>query len=307
MEFHEIAIKVPCEQCETASAIANMVVPYGIYVEDYSDLEQGAEEIAHINLIDEELLKKDRSHCIIHVYITEEENVVESLSFLEERFTAAGVDYYIDQSVVCDSDWRDNWKKFFKVTNIGKRLVIRPSWEEFINTENRVVLNIDPGVAFGTGTHATTSMCLELLDRYVTNDVTILDIGCGSGILSMSGVMLGAKEAVGVDIDAAAVKVSTENAKLNNISDKCRFIKGNLADEVTGCYDIICANIVADAVISLLSDAKKFMHDNSLFICSGIIDTRAKEVIDALEAEGLEIVDSPEKDGWHAYSARIKK
>ncbi len=307
MNFREIAVSVPQKDCDTAAAIANMVVPYGIYVEDYSDLEQGAEEIAHIDLIDEQLLSKNRDICIIHIYITEEENTAEALAFLTERFAAAGIDFTVNEGNVNDADWRDNWKKFFKVTDIGERLVIKPSWEDYKNRDNKAVLNIDPGAAFGTGTHATTKMCLELLDKYTQSGNRVLDIGCGSGILSIAAVLLGAEKAVGVDIDATAVRVSKENAALNDISDKTEYIKGNLTDSISGKYDIICANIVADAILSLLGTVKEFMHDDTMFICSGIIDIRAEEVRAALSENGFAIIDAPKEDNWHAFAARLSE
>lgn len=169
------------------------------------------------------------------------------------------------------------------------------------------MLNIDPGAAFGTGTHATTKMCLELLDKYTQSGSKVLDIGCGSGILSIAAVLLGAKRAVGVDIDATAVRVAKENAALNDISDKTEYIKGNLTESVSGKYDIICANIVADAILSLLGTVKNFMHKDTVFICSGIIDIRAEEVRSVLSENGFKIVDAPKEDNWHAFAARLSE
>lgn len=140
MEWTEIKVTVPQENTDTAAAIANMTVPYGIYIEDYSDLEQEAEEIAHINLIDEELIAKDRTVSVIHIYISECDNAAEALEFLKERLTAAGIEYKAGSDGVNDSDWNENWKKYFHATEIGKRLTIVPSWEEYDNRENRVLL-----------------------------------------------------------------------------------------------------------------------------------------------------------------------
>ena len=215
MDWAEITIKIPTEYTEEASAIANMAVPYGIYIEDYSDLEQGAEEIAHINLIDEELLNSDRTHSIIHLYISKENNVKESTGYLTERLNSCNIPYVLEEDNISEEEWENNWKQYFKCTEIGKRLCIRPCWEEYDNKENRKILSIDPGAAFGTGTHATTAMCLEVLDEIITPGQTVLDIGSGSGILSISSVLLGAESATGVDIDPVAVKVAKENAKMN--------------------------------------------------------------------------------------------
>ena len=220
MNWTEITVAIANKDTDTAAAIANMTVPYGIYIEDYSDLEEGAEEIAHIDLIDEELVAKDRDTSIIHIYISECDNAAEALEFLKERLTAEGIGYKAEAVGVNDSDWNENWKKYFHATEIGEKLAIVPSWEKYDNKDNRTILQIDPGAAFGTGTHATTSLCLDMLQNYVDGDTEMLDIGCGSGILAVASVLLGAKNAVGVDIDAQSVKTARENAEINGVADK---------------------------------------------------------------------------------------
>ncbi len=304
MDWTEIKIKVPVEGTETAEAIANMAVPYGIYVEDYSNLEQDALDIAHIDMIDEELLQKDRTVSVIHIYISDEENPFEAVSYLKERYSAVGIKCEIDTDSISEAEWADNWKKFFKTTEIGEKLVIRPSWEEYQAPNGRVVLSIDPGAAFGTGTHATTRMCLGLLERYIYPDCTLLDIGSGSGILSIASVLLGAKHADGVDIDPVAVKVAFENAQKNSISDKVSFVKGDLCDKITDKYDVVCANIVADVIISLLENVDNFMKENSVFICSGIIDVREDDVKAAFAKFGFEIIDEETMENWRAFAVK---
>ncbi len=304
MDWTEIKIKVPVETTETAEAIANMAVPYGIYVEDYSNLEQDALDIAHIDMIDEDLLKKDRTVSIIHIYISDEENPLEAVAYLKEQYAAVGIACEIDTDSISEAEWADNWKKFFKTTEIGEKLVIRPSWEEYDNKQGRVVLSIDPGAAFGTGTHATTRMCLGLLERYIYPDCTMLDIGSGSGILSIAGVLLGSKHADGVDIDPVAVKVAAENAEINNMSDRVSFIKGDLCDKISDKYDVVCANIVADVIISLLENVDNFMKENSVFICSGIIDIRVNDVKAAFEKFGFEIIDEETMENWRAFAVK---
>ncbi len=304
MDWFEILITVPAAQTETAGAIANMTVPYGIYIEDYSDLEQGAREIAHIDLIDEALLAKNREESVIHIYLSPEARPDEALAFLQERLTAAGIPFTLSTGSVKESDWADNWKQFFKVTEIGERLVIRPTWEEYTSDGSRTVLSIDPGAAFGTGTHATTRICLELLEKYIKDGDRMLDVGCGSGILSIAALLLGAKQAVGVDIDPLAVKVAGENAALNRVDDRAEYICGNLADRVEGKYNLICANIVADIVMALTPDTGRFLAEDGVFICSGIIDLRGAEVEDCLRQNGFEILDMVERENWRAYAAR---
>lgn len=306
MEWTEIKVTVPQENTDTAAAIANMTVPYGIYIEDYSDLEQEAEKIAHINLIDEELIAKDRTVSVIHIYISECDNAAEALEFLKERLTAAGIEYKAGSDGVNDSDWNENWKKYFHATEIGKRLTIVPSWEEYDNRENRVLLHIDPGAAFGTGTHATTSLCLELLQDYIKDGSAMLDIGCGSGILAIASVLLGAEYAVGVDIDAQSVKTARENAAINGVSDRTEFIVGDLAEKVSGRFPVVCANIVADVVIRLLDGAEKYIADGGVLIVSGIIDIRENDVLEAAEKHGYEISQKRYRDNWCAFALRRK-
>lgn len=306
MNWTEITVSVEGKDTDAASAIANMTVPYGIYIEDYSDLEQNAWDIAHIDLIDEELIAKDREKSIIHIYISECDNAAEALEFLKERFTAEGIAFELGSVGVDDSDWNENWKKYFHTIEIGDRLAVVPSWEEYENKDNRTVLSIDPGAAFGTGTHATTSLCLGVLDECVANGMSVLDIGCGSGILAIASVLLGADKALGVDIDAQSVKTAKENAEINNISDKTEFIVGDLADKVTGKYNIVCANIVADVIIKLLPDVGQFMTEDGILIISGIIDIRKDDVLSAVRDNGFEIELEAYKENWCAFVLKQK-
>lgn len=305
MVWTEIKLKIPIARAEEAAGIANMVVPYGLYLEDYSDLEQQAVEIAHIDLIDEELLQKNRDEAIIHLYLPSNENARESLSFLKERFEAVHIPFQADTDTVDPKDFENNWKKYFKSTEIGRRLCICPSWEQYNNKENRKVLKIDPGAAFGTGTHATTAMCLALLDQFITPNQTVLDIGCGSGILSIAAVLLGAERATGIDIDPVAVKVARENAALNGLSEKTEFLVGNLNEKITSRYSVVCANIVADVIMALAPDVPGLLAPGGRFLCSGIIDSRAEEVRAALLRAGLQITNTVTESNWVAFAATV--
>ncbi len=305
MDWLEILITVPVERLEEAEAIANMSVPYGIYVEDYSDLEEGAWEIAHIDLIDEDLINKDRTKALIHIYFGEDENLIEAKSYLEERFRAVGMDFGIDTGFIAEESWRDNWKKFFKVTEVGEKLVIRPGWEKYTdNGSGRQVITIDPGAAFGTGTHATTRLCLELLEKHLSGG-RVLDIGTGSGILGIGAALLGADSVIGVDIDETAVKVANENAVINGVENITEFITGDLTDKISGRFNVVCANIVADVIIGLSATVKNFLEEDGIFLCSGIIDMRAEEVESALQKNGYTILDHLTKDNWHAYAVKL--
>ncbi len=299
MEYTEVKIEVKTEDTERASSIAIMTVPYGIYVEDYSDLEQGAWEIAHIDLIDEDLLEKDRSKSIIHIYIEEGNNPAEAVSFIEERLNAEKINFTVETDGVNSEDWQDKWKAFFKPQKIGNRLFVRPIWIGDYDSENRVVLNIEPGAAFGTGTHETTRLCLETLDKIIKDGDTVLDIGCGSGILAISSMLLGAKEGFGVDIDPIAVKTAKENGKMNNLSEpELTFVCGDLAEKVTKKYDVVVANIVADIIILFSTQVRAFMKPGATFIASGIIETRADEVVASLQSAGITIREKIEDNGW---------
>ena len=305
-DWVEILLKVSVADVDSASDIATMTVPYGFYIEDYSDLEQGAREIAHIDLIDEDLLQKDREHAIIHIYIEPTENPNEAVDFLKARLDAEKIVYSLDTENISEDDWANNWKQYFKPTEIGERLLILPEWESAPETE-RAILKLDPGAAFGTGTHATTKLCLQVLDKVVQGGETVLDIGCGSGILSIASLLLGAKSAVGVDIDSLAVKTAKQNAEKNDYYEpQFTAVQGDLAEEISGKYDICVANIVADVIIRLCENVVDYMNDGALFITSGIIDTRADEVYAALINAGFEVTERFESGGWVAFTAKAK-
>lgn len=300
MDWTEISVEVKTKDIDSAAAIANMTVPYGIYIEDYSGLEDEVMEIAHVDLIDEELLQKDRDVAKIHIYIDPEDNIEEAVQFLRERLTAAAIEYKIDLSNVKEDDWLNNWRKFFKPMPIGDRLLINPSWYTDTDPKGRAVLNIDPGLAFGTGKHETTRLCLETLERYLRGGEKVLDVGCGSGILGIAAVLLGAQSAFGVDIDTTAVKTANENAVLNHVDQQFSAIAGDLVDKVQGKYDIIVANIVADAIIALSASVKAFMKPDSVYIVSGIIDTRADDVKNAI-AGNFDIMEEITMGGWYCF------
>ena len=304
MDWTEIKITVNADDVDRAGDIAQMVVPYGIYIEDYRTLEQEAWEIAGIDLIDEDLLAKDRTKGIVHIYISPEENPAEAVSFLTERYSAEGIDAEIDRTACKNEDWENNWKKYFKPMPIGERLLIRPVWEQEYDAGSRAVLHLEPGLAFGSGTHDTTRLCLETLEKYANPGKTVLDIGCGSGILSVASLLLGADKAVGVDIDALAVKTARENGRTNGF-DEPRFtvLQGSTTDKVTGRYDIIVANIVADIIINLCRDVKNFMNPGAVFITSGIIVPREDDVFRAFEENGLAVKARHESGGWLCFEA----
>lgn len=303
MDWTEVTVSVDAKDVDRAGDIAQMVVPYGIYVEDYSHLEEEAWEIAHIDLIDEELLKKDRTKALVHVYISPEENPAEAIAFLSERYNAEGIQHTISTAACVEEDWINNWKKYFKPIPVGEKLLIRPNWENEYDAQGRTVLHLEPGLAFGTGTHETTRLCMELLEQYVKPGASVLDVGCGSGILSVAALLLGAERAVGVDIDELAVKTAVQNAELNHVEDRFTALCGNLTDRVEGTYDIVVANIVADIVITLTKDVQQFLAPDAVYLMSGIIDTREQDVLQALKGR-FEVIARREEKGWVALAAK---
>ena len=296
MEWTDIQITVPARFADTAEAVATMVSNGGIYIEDYRDLEQQAWEIAHVDLIEQELLDKPRDIVKVHMYLAPDENPAEILPLFRERLDNSGIEYTLETSGVEQEDWQNAWKKYYHAMDIGNRLAIVPGWEQY--ETDRTVITMDPGMAFGTGTHETTSLCLETLDSLVKGGERVLDIGTGSGILAIAALKLGAAVAEGVDIDPMCVRTAGENARRNGVQDRFTVLVGDLSDKASGQYNIITANIVAAAILSLAPHVPALMAPGARFIASGIIDTRKDEVLTGLRAAGLEPVEVKEKRGW---------
>ena len=215
----------------------------------------------------------------------------------------------VELASVREEDWANNWKKYFKPITVGKKLVIKPSWEEYSGGGNRKILEIDPASSFGTGQHNTTQLCLELLEKNLHGGERILDLGCGSGILSIAAILLGAKSAAAVDIDQNSTNIAAENAAKNHIpEDIYKTFCGNIVTDESLCgrigsgFDIITANIVADVLIAMSPLFENFLKSGSLLIVSGIITERCNEVIDAIKEKGFTHLETREKDGWAAAS-----
>ena len=305
MEWTDIQITVPHPYAETAEAIATMVSNGGIYIEDYSDLEEQAWEIAHVDLIEQELLDQPRDIVKVHMYLAPDENPAEILPLFKERLDAAGIPYELTTAGVEQEDWQNAWKKYYHAMDIGKRLAIVPGWEEY--ETDRTVITMDPGMAFGTGTHETTSLCLEVLDERVRGGERVLDIGTGSGILAIAALRLGAACAEGVDIDPMCVRTAGENAQRNGVQDRFTVLVGDLSDKASGVYNIITANIVAAAILSLAPHVPALMAPGAMFVASGIIDTRKEEVLAGLRGAGLDPFEVREKRGWVCIVCRKKE
>lgn len=221
----------------------------------------------------------------------------------------------IELRTVSDEDWANNWKQYFKPFVIADRIVIKPSWEEYNDsTEGKIVLEIDPGMSFGTGQHFTTRLCIEQIEKYLKDGMEVLDMGCGSGILSIAAILLGAKNAVGVDIDENATRIAAENAEMNNIyNDRFKIYCGNVTDDEKLCqeigydkYDMIVVNIIADIIIGMSSSFPKFLKKGGLVIASGIIKKYLQNIIDNFQSLGFEIMEINEREDWVSVTA-VKK
>lgn len=295
--YNQIKVTVPVSMVQTAQDVMTMMnFNGGIMIEDYSDI-----EACPWDYIDTEILAKDRTTAAVSGFIAEGSDIMPVLEQLKLLLPEADVEVVS----VEQSDWANNWKKYYKPIRVGKSIVIKPSWEPYEKQDGDVIVELDPGMAFGTGTHETTRMCMELLERFVTPEATVLDVGCGSGILSITSLLLGAKSIVGVDIDPVAVDVAVENGERNGFCPPRYVIKkGNLADEIEGMFDIAVANIVADAIKMLAPDVKRFIKPEGYFICSGIIEDRIDDVKECLNSLGYNIIEVLRQGEWAAMLCR---
>lgn len=296
--------------------VSNLLIATGISGFEICDSEDFNEFLLSrepaYDYIDENLMMLSKQRSCIKFYTADNEQGSDIISLVEKALidlkNTDNTNTYgtleLNVSVVDDNDWKDNWKQYYKPLEIGDRLIVVPAWEN-VNSD-KIMLKIDPGMAFGTGSHETTSLCLEFLQKEDLTDKTVMDVGCGSGILSQGAVLLGAKYAVGCDIDDAAVTCAKSNAKINGLEDKTKYYNGDLLEGADGKYDIVIANIVADIVMALTNDIGKVIKEDGIFISSGIIVERVSEVSEHIQNSGFEILEIRERRGWAAIYARRK-
>ena len=293
----KVTVKLPMLDKLTAIMSA---VDVNLMIEDFSDIDLKS---VYGDLIDEAILNADKTVASVSVFLPEGTDPAETLAFIKTRLAEESIEADISVAGVNESDWANTWRQYYKPLHIGNRIVIVPKWEEYEPEEHELVVRMDPGMAFGTGSHETTKLVIGMLENRVSDGCTLLDVGCGSGILAICGKKLGAGVCRAYDIDPIAVEVAAENAAENSCEVECGtsdLLRGVKAGE----YDIICANIVADIIIRMAPDIGAFMGAHSTLLASGIISERAAEVVDALEANGLYIAETLEENGWCALAVK---
>ena len=314
MQWLELKIDTTPVGLTPVSDLVESLGVTGLVIEDEGDFHDFLENNhQYWDYVDEELMEAKRGICRITFYVAADSEGMDTvakvrlaLAELKSRRSDCG-SLQMAMAQVDDADWENNWKQFYKPMEIGERLIVVPEWEN-ANTDGRVPLILNPGLTFGTGSHATTRLCLTALEKHVANGQRVLDLGCGSGILSIAALLLGAEHAFACDIDEKCVDVAYENAALNGIGkDKYTVRWGDvlsdrqLQKEMGGQYDIIVANIVSDVIIGLAPQVRPFLKESGLFLTSGIIDTRAAEVAQKLREAGWEILEERQSEGWFSY------
>ena len=302
-EWVQIKVTVKLEDLDDTVAVMNMVSNY-LQIEDYSDIDL---KTCYGDLIDESILNADKTVASVLVYLSADAGATDTLAFLRGRFAELSIDANITVSGVNEEDWANSWKEYYKPIKIGEKIVVVPAWEKYTQQEGEIIVRMDPGMAFGTGTHETTRLVIKLLEKYIKDGMRVADVGCGSGILAICASKLGAAECKAYDIDPVAVKVANENIKdsgLTNVS--CEV--SDLLRQVDKAkpYDVICANIVADIIIRMMPDVGELMNESSVILASGIIVERSEDVISAFDEHGFKVVERIDENGWCAIAVMKK-
>ncbi|WP_164174333.1 50S ribosomal protein L11 methyltransferase [Ruminococcus flavefaciens] len=321
MEWTEVNIYTTTEGIELLCSKLGDIGIKGFSIKDPEDFKEFLEnKNGQWDYIDDDLMGLSECETCVTVYIPTNGQGAEMLiaikSMLAEMKAADTEGAYgrleAEMSSIREEDWANNWKQYFMPFKVGEKLVIKPSWEEYDNSDGRIILEIDPASSFGTGKHHTTRLCLEVLEKYLNKGDKLLDMGCGSGILSIGAMLLGAKSAVAVDIEENAAATALENAVKNHISpDVYKTYFGNiltdekLANEIDDKYDIIAANIVADVLIAMKESFLRYLKKGGILIVSGIIEERMDEVIDALKSVGFKDPEPEVREGWAAVKFTV--
>ena len=290
----------------------------GVMIDDEADFQSFLENNRQYwDYVDDDLLAQKKGVSRVTFYLERNEDAYGTVAAVRMAMSALKKDHpeyaplLLTMADVADEDWENNWKQFYKPMEIGDRLIVIPEWESTGVPEDRVALRLNPGLTFGTGSHATTRLCLTALEKHITGGQTVLDLGCGSGILSIAALLLGADRAVACDIDEKCMDVAYENAALNGVGrDRYTVRWGDvvtdqaLRQELVGPYDVVVANIVADVIKALASTVRPLVKEGGIFLCSGIIDDRAEEVAQCLRDNGWTIAEARSSEGWFSYLCR---
>ena len=297
MEWIKLTAKGNTSDLEAITAVMSML-DNGLMIEDYSDVTTDG---VYGDRIDESILSADREHVAVSLFVPAERSLAEHIAFLRERFSSLSMDVTLGTEGMREEDWAESWKKYYKPIPLG-RVTVVPAWMEYTPTAEERIIRMDPGMAFGTGTHETTRLVMRFLQDTITGGERVLDLGCGSGILSLCASKLGASFCAAYDIDPVAVRVAEENIRADGadnivcgVSDLLRDV-----DRSGGGYDFVVANIVADVIIRLLPDVGAYMKDDGRMIVSGIIGPRAEEVYAAIRANGFRAVEERRENDWLA-------
>lgn len=293
-------IKVTCSQgdLDDVSAVMSML-DNGLMIEDYSDIEENLMSV-YGELIDDSILHADKTKAAVSIFVPEEKPYPEYIAFLKDRFAALEISVDITLAGLQEEDWYNAWKAYYQPVHIGNRLTVVPAWQDYQPAENEVIVRMDPGMAFGTGTHETTRLCAAMIEAHMPASARVLDIGTGSGILSLFALKLGAASANAYDIDPVAVRVAIENAKDNGVDNFVCGVSDLLArvDKEGGLYDFAMANIVADILIRMSENIADYLKVGAKLVCSGIIEGRWQDVKEAMEAHGFELCDQASENDW---------
>ena len=302
-EWVQIKVTVKLEQLDDTVAVMNMVSNY-LQIEDYSDIDL---KTCYGDLIDESILNADKTVASVLVYLAADGGATDTLAFLRGRFAELSIDANITVSGVNEEDWANSWKEYYKPIKIGERIVIVPAWEKYTQQDGEIIVRMDPGMAFGTGTHETTRLVIKLLEKYISGGMRVADVGCGSGILAICASKLGAAECKAYDIDPVAVKVANENIKDSGLTNVTCEVSDLLRQvDKSEPYDVICANIVADIIIRMMPDVGALMNESSVILASGIIVERSQDVISAFDEHGFKVVERIDENGWCALAVMKK-
>lgn len=317
MEWIQVSIDTTHDGVETLTSLLEDIGIRGFEIEDSADFDEFMKsEFPYRDYVDDDLVREKTDAPVkVKIYVSANDAGREQLLSVQELLTKLSADKTLGSLELSfltmnEEDWSENWKQFFHPLKIGRRVLVRPEWEECENDDGRVVFTINPGMSFGTGSHATTQLCLEAIEEYTKDGDSVLDLGCGSGILSITACLLGAERAVAVDIDKNAVDIAVRNAGLNGVSeDKYEALAGNILEDegmrkrfAAEKYDIVAANIVADVIIGISPFAAGFVKSGGIFIASGIITERLDEVLGHLE-KSFKIIKICDKNGWASVIA----